>query len=95
MMNQSQSLLIKVLKKMAMVYGSSENSQDLRHQNHIAVLAAIDAMRQCCPNGRNAYMVDGLMERLKAQYQARQEYLQAVADSLEAEAIALQEGSER
>ncbi len=62
---------------------------------YIAVLAAIDTMRQCCPNGRNAYPVDGLMEKLKVQYQARQEYLQAVADSLEAEAIALQEGNDR
>ena len=62
---------------------------------YTAVTAAMDAMRQCSPNGRNAYPVDGLMKRLKSQYQARQEYLQAVADSLEAEAIALQEGNDR
>lgn len=58
---------------------------------YTAVMAAMDAMRQCSPNGRNAYPVDGLMQRLEAQHRTRQEYLQAVADSLEAEAIALQE----
>lgn len=58
---------------------------------YTAVMAAMDAMRQCSPNGRNAYCVDGLMRRLEAQHRTRQEYLQAVADSLEAEAIALQE----
>lgn len=58
---------------------------------YTAVMAAMDAMRQCAPNGRNAYPQPGLMQRLEAQHRTRQEYLQAVADSLEAEAIALQE----
>jgi len=58
---------------------------------YAAVNAAMDAMRQCAPNGRNAYPVDGLMQRLEAQHRSRQEYLQVVADSLEAEAIAIQE----
>lgn len=56
------------------------------------IQTAMDAMRQCSPNGRNAYPVDGLMQRLEAQHRTRQEYLQAVADSLEAEAVALTEG---
>ena len=59
---------------------------------YTAVTTAMDAIRQCTPNGRNAYPVDGLMQRLEAQHRQRQEYLQAVADSLEAEAIALQAG---
>lgn len=58
-----------------------------------AVNAALDALRQCAPNGRDAYPVPGLMERLTAQHRQRQEHLQAVADSLEAEAIAIQEGA--
>ena len=57
------------------------------------VQTAMDAMRQCAPNGRNAYLVDGLMQRLEEQHRQRQEYLQAVADSLEAEAVALSSGS--
>jgi hypothetical protein len=59
---------------------------------YTAVTAAMDTLRKCAPNGRNAYPVDGLMQRLEAQHRQRQEYLQAVADSLEAEAIALQAG---
>jgi hypothetical protein len=50
-----------------------------------AVTAAMDALRECRPNGRNAYPVDGLMEQLETQHRTRQEYLQAVLDSLEAE----------
>ena len=56
-----------------------------------AVSTALDTLRECRPNGRNAYPVDGLMEKLEAQHQARQEHLQAVLDSLEAEATALNE----
>jgi len=52
---------------------------------YTAVTAAMDALRQCAPNGRNAYPVDGLMQRLEAQHRQRQEYLQAVAVSLESE----------
>ena len=54
-----------------------------------AISAAMDALRECTPNGRNAYPVDGLMERLVDQHRTRQEYLQAVLDSIEAEANAL------
>ena len=54
-----------------------------------AVNAAMDALRHCAPNGRNAYPVDGLMERLQAQHRQRQECLQAVLDSIEAEAKSL------
>ena len=57
---------------------------------YTAVTDAMDAMRKCAPNGRNAYPIPGLMQRLEAQHRQRQEYLQAVTDSLEAEAVALQ-----
>lgn len=61
---------------------------------YIAVTAAMDAVRKCSPNARNAYPQPGLMQRLEAQHRTRQEYLQAVANSLEAEAVALQKGAE-
>lgn len=61
---------------------------------YAAVLEAMDALRQCAPNGRDAYPQPGLMQRLEAQHRTRQEYLRAVADSLEAEAAALQKGAE-
>jgi hypothetical protein len=54
-----------------------------------AVQTAMLALRQCAPNGRNAYPVQGLMQRLERQHRQRQECLQAVLDSLEAEAGAL------
>ena len=57
-----------------------------------AVLSAMLALRECAPNGRNAYPVDGLMKRLETQHRTRQEYLQAVLDSLDAEANELQKG---
>ena len=57
---------------------------------YTAVTDAMDAIRKCAPNGRNAYPIPGLMQRLEAQHRQRQEYLQAVTDSLEAEAVALQ-----
>ena len=56
---------------------------------YTAVSDAMDTLRQCAPNGRNAYPVDGLMEQLEAQHRQRQECLQAVLDSLEAEANAI------
>lgn len=58
---------------------------------YAAVGEAQDALRECAPNGRNAYPIPGLMEKLTAQHVARQHFLQAVRDSLEAEAIALQD----
>lgn len=54
-----------------------------------AVSAAMDALRECAPNGRNAYPVYGLMERLESQHRTRQEYLQAVLESIETELNAL------
>jgi tRNA isopentenyl-2-thiomethyl-A-37 hydroxylase MiaE len=56
---------------------------------YMAVRTAMDALRQCTPNGRNAYPVPGLMVKLEAQHRERQEHLMAVYKSLEAEAIAL------
>jgi len=56
---------------------------------YCAVNAAMIHLRECVPNGRNAYPVDGLMQKLEAQHRTRQEYLQAVLDSLEAEACGL------
>jgi hypothetical protein len=56
---------------------------------YMAVSDAMDKLRHCTPNGRNAYPVDGLMQRLEAQHRQRQEYLQAVLDSLEGEANAV------
>jgi hypothetical protein len=58
-----------------------------------AVTDSMDLLRQCAPNGRDAYPVDGLMQRLEAQHRQRQEYLKAVADSLEAESIELAKGN--
>ena len=54
-----------------------------------AVNDAMDALRYCAPNGRNAYPVAGLMERLEAQHRQRQECLSAVIDSIEAEVSSL------
>ena len=56
-----------------------------------AVEGAQYVMRECAPNGRDAYPVDGLMQRLEAQHRQRQECLQAVMDSLEAEIQGIQE----
>ena len=58
---------------------------------YTAVNSAMDALRQSAPNGRDAYPQPGLMERLEAQHRTRQEYLQAVLDSIEAEMSGLQE----
>ena len=70
---------------------SRESLENNLSAAYAAVLEAMDTLRQCAPNGRDAYPKPGLMQRLEAQHRTRQEYLQAVADSLEAEAIALQE----
>ena len=56
-----------------------------------AVEGAKYVMRECAPNGRDAYPVDGLMQRLEAQHRQRQECLQAVLDSLAAEIQGIQE----
>ena len=51
-----------------------------------AVGAAMDALRQCAPNGRNFDPVPGRMQQAEAQHRARQEHLMAVLTSLGAEA---------
>ena len=53
---------------------------------YAAVRAAMDALRQCAPNGRNFYPVPGRMQQAEAQHRARQEHLMAVLTSLGAEA---------
>ena len=66
-----------------------ETLLDRLESAYSAVNAAMDALRQCAPNGRNAYPVDGLMQRLERQHRQRQEYLSAVLESIEAEANSL------
>jgi hypothetical protein len=62
-------------------------------QAYRAVSHAMDALRQCAPNGRNYYPEPGRMQKAEAQHQARMEHLRAVYASLEAEAIQIdQEG---
>ena len=56
-----------------------------------AVDTAMQELRHCAPNGRDAYPVDGMLEKLEAQHRQRQECLQAVMDSLEAEIVGIQE----
>jgi len=56
-------------------------------QAYDAVGIAMDALRQCAPNGRNFYPEPGRMQLAEAQHRERQEHLRAVYESLEAEAI--------
>ena len=51
---------------------------------------AMDALRQASPNGRDYYPDPGRLQKAEAQYRARMEHLEAVADSLIAEAEAIQ-----
>ena len=55
-----------------------------------AVQDAMTALRHASPNGRDYYPEEGRLQKAEAQYWARQASLQAVADSLEAEAEAIQ-----
>ena len=54
-----------------------------------AVQDAMDALRQASPNGRDFYPEPGRLQKAEAQHRARQERLQAVLESLEAEAEAI------
>jgi hypothetical protein len=56
-------------------------------QAYDAVRVAMDALRQCSPNGRNFYPEPGRMQKAEAQHRERQEHLHAVYTSLEAEAM--------
>ena len=56
-----------------------------------AVQSAIDALRQCSPNGRNYYPELGRLQKAEAQHLERMKHLYAVRESLEAEAIAIDE----
>ena len=55
-----------------------------------AVRAAIEAVRQCSPNGRNYYPEPGRLARAQAQHDERLAKLLAVKQSIRDEAIALQ-----
>ena len=72
---------------------SKQSLLDALKEAYRAVRAAMDALRQCAPNGRNFYPEPGRLQRAEAQHRARQEHLQAVYASLEAEAIAIQDES--
>jgi hypothetical protein len=49
-------------------------------------MAAMDALQQCAPNGRNYYSEPGRLQRAKAQHRRRQAHLHAVLDELRTEA---------
>jgi hypothetical protein len=51
-----------------------------------AVRAAQTALAECAGNGRNFYPDPGRFERYQAQHRERHDHLQAVMDSLAAEA---------
>jgi len=72
---------------------SAETLIDRLDAAYEAVRKAAAILRQCAPNGRNAYLIDGLMQRLETQHRQRQECLQAVLDSLEAEIVGIQEAT--
>ena len=59
--------------------GSLENA-------YAAVGAAMDALRQCAPNGRNFYPVPGRMQQAEVQHRTRQVHLITVLTSRVAEA---------
>lgn len=56
---------------------------------YTAVGAAMDALMECSPNGRNFYPEPGRLQKAEAQHRERWDHLQAVRASLEAEAIAI------
>jgi len=62
----------------------------LEHAYH-AVSAAMDALRQCAPNGRNYYPEVGRFDKAETQYEGRMAHLRAVRDSLQAEVIKIQQ----
>ena len=55
-----------------------------------AVQDAMDALGKASPNGRDYYPEPGRLQKAEAQHRARITQLQAVADSLMAEAEAIQ-----
>lgn len=55
-----------------------------------ALHAAQDALRACAPNARNYYPVDGLFEQARTQYAEHSAHLEAVMQSLVAEAETIQ-----
>ncbi len=56
-----------------------------------AVRAAIAALQECAPNGRNYYPELGRLERARAQHNERLDKLLAVAQSIAGEAKAIQQ----
>ncbi|HEY5865107.1 MAG TPA: hypothetical protein VI542_06075 [Candidatus Tectomicrobia bacterium] len=67
---------------------------NLEHAYH-AVREAMEALRDCSPNARNFYVQPGRMQKAEAQHRERQEHLQAVLTSLEAEAIQIDKETRR
>ena len=55
-----------------------------------AVRTAIEAVRQCAPNGRNFYPDPGRLARAQAQHDERLVRLWAVEQSISQEAMAIQ-----
>lgn len=68
---------------------SRERLLEALEEAYCAVREAMDKLRECAPNGRDYYPAPGRMEQAVAQHRGRQEHLQAVYDSIEAEAHAI------
>lgn len=69
---------------------SSKELCQLREDAYLAINAALDAMRQMAPNGRDYYPVPGSMERAQEQHRRRCLALQRVADEISYEAVEIQ-----
>ena len=59
-------------------------------QAYDALRAAENALQECAGNARNFYPGPGRWERYCAQHRTRQEHLQVVRESLEAESVQLE-----
>lgn len=68
---------------------SKESLLEALENAYAAVREAMDKLRECAPNGRDYYPEPGRMDKAVAQHRQRQEHLQAVYDSIEAEAYAI------
>ena len=56
-----------------------------------ALIVVDRALCQCRPNGRNAYPVDGLIQKLESQHAYRKSLVRALRESVEEEVLGIQD----
>ena len=68
---------------------SADELLSVRGEARAALRAALDALRQCAPNGRDYYLQPGTLAQAEAQHRQRVQALERVQDELLAEMEAI------